>query len=697
MQATRTLEMDKKQKRPYKRSFAKRLTWRIMLTLLLVMGITSVLIFQAAMATIDAESEIFCGRLVNDKSKDVRHILSDIFVASTNTIPIIEENLDKPDKLYGIMERIVRLNPLIHSCGISFSEKYYPQKGRLFCPYAIQRDNVTIEKMNLNDSIHDYLQSPWFTEGLKAEKGYWAEPFFDGSDMSEPLVSFLAPIHDSNGKNIAVFGADLSLNDLEDELIGVKRQQEKIEEKELKRSYTGNDGEADNKPTNKLTNIEVEDFEYAIYYFIIDSAGTYIMHPDMKRIIRENYFTYAKQAPDTLATLLGQEMAKGRKGSINDIADAKELTIENVKVHAFFHPIKNTNWSICLVVPSLFINLIGYILGGILLFLIGLGLTVVFFVGRHSIKRTVKPLKQLAYSADEVAEGNFKTPLPALNSHDEIHLLRDSFEQMQSSLTNYVEKLKATTAQKASMESELKIAHDIQMSMLPKVFPPYPERNDIDIYGRLTPAKAVGGDLFDFYIRDEKLFFCIGDVSGKGVPASLFMAVTHSLFRNVSAHLSEPHRIVSALNSSIDQGNELDMFVTLFVGVLDLQTGLLSYSNAGHNAPLLIDQDIHILPCNPNLPIGIIDEWDYTPQQVMLQPQTTIFLYTDGLNEAEDNTHAQFGDDRIVQIAKQQLSKHQLQPKILIDSMTKAVHDFVGDAEQSDDMTMLTIQYNKAQ
>ncbi len=689
--------MDKKHNKHYKRSFAKRLTWRIMLTLLLVMGITSVLVFQAAMVTIDAESEIFCNRLVKDKSKDVSHILSDIFVAATNTIPIIEEDLSKPDNLYGIMERIVRLNPLIHSCGISFSENYYPKKGRLFCPYAIQRNNVTIEQMNLNDSIHDYLQATWFTEGLKADKGYWAKPFFDGSDLDKPLVSFLAPIHNNKGQNIAVLGADLSLNDLEDELIGAKRQQEKIEEKVLKKDLVGKDDKPRRKRINKVKNFDVDDLEYATYYFIIDNDGTYIMHPDMNRVIKENYFTYAKQAPDTLATLLGEEMTKGRKGSINDISDESELTIENVKVHAFFHPIKKTNWSICLVVPSLFINLIGYILGGILLFFIGLGLIVVFFVGRHFIKRTVKPLKQLAYSADEVAEGHFDTPLPTLKSYDEIHLLRDSFEQMQKSLTNYVEELKATTAQKASIDSELKIAHDIQMSMLPKVFPPFPERNDIDIFGRLTPAKAVGGDLFDFYIRDEKLFFCVGDVSGKGVPASLFMAVTHSLFRNVSAHVSEPHRIVRALNSSIDQGNELDMFVTLFVGVLDLQTGLLSYCNAGHNAPLFIDQDIHLLPCDPNLPIGIIDEWDYTLQQVKFQPQTTLFLYTDGLNEAEDNTHAQFGDDRISQIAKQQLSKHQLQPKVFVESMTKAVHDFVGDAEQSDDMTMLTIQYTKAQ
>lgn len=141
---------------------------------------------------------------------------------------------------------------------------------------------------------------------------------------------------------------------------------------------------------------------------------------------------------------------------------------------------------------------------------------------------------------------------------------------MQHSLTHYVEELKETTASKAAIENELKIAHDIQMSMLPKTFPPYPERDDIDIFGTLKPAKDVGGDLFDFYIRDEKLIFCIGDVSGKGVPASLVMAMTRSLFRNISSHVTEPHLIVKALNDTMADDNDTNMFVTLFLGVLDL-------------------------------------------------------------------------------------------------------------------------------
>jgi sigma-B regulation protein RsbU (phosphoserine phosphatase) len=264
---------------------------------------------------------------------------------------------------------------------------------------------------------------------------------------------------------------------------------------------------------------------------------------------------------------------------------------------------------------------------------------------------------------------------------------------MQHSLSEYVDELKKTTASKAAIENELRVAHDIQMSMLPKTFPPYPERNDIDIYGTLTPAKDVGGDLFDFYIRDEKLFFCIGDVSGKGVPASLVMAVTRTLFRNVSAHVSKPDMIVSAINNALAEGNATSMFVTLFIGILDLQTGGLNYCNAGHNSPLIIGRNVSLLPCDPNLPIGIESVWQFSCQNTILEPQSSIFLYTDGLNEAENINHAQFGDQRIMDVAESLAATETAAPTTIVNMMGKAVHSFVGDAEQSDDLTMLSIKY----
>jgi sigma-B regulation protein RsbU (phosphoserine phosphatase) len=207
----------------------------------------------------------------------------------------------------------------------------------------------------------------------------------------------------------------------------------------------------------------------------------------------------------------------------------------------------------------------------------------------------------------------------------------------------------------------------------------------------LTPAKSVGGDLYDFMLRDDELFFCIGDVSGKGVPASLVMAVSRTLFRNVAAHVDKPHLIMEAMNDSICDGNDSCMFVTLFIGVLDLKTGHLRYCNAGHNPPYLQNK---LLTSDANFPVGAIPGWEFIEEEVDIAPGETLFLYTDGLTEAEDASHKEFGDLRVQKMIVSSLAANDT-PKQMIDNMTAAVRQFVGETEQSDDLTMLAIRYEK--
>lgn len=257
-------------------------------------------------------------------------------------------------------------------------------------------------------------------------------------------------------------------------------------------------------------------------------------------------------------------------------------------------------------------------------------------------------------------------------------------------------RLEQINSEKKRIQNELSVARAIQMSMLPKSFPPYPDCDSITIYGQQTPAKAVGGDLYDFYIRGNKLFFCIGDVSGKGVPASLVMAVTKSLFRTISAHVSEPDNIVSQLSDSIADDNDMNMFVTLFVGVIDMCTGNMRYCNAGHDAPLLISEDgkhLGLLPVDSNIPAGVMRDWHFTRQETLIDNGTTIFLYTDGLTEAENFEHKQFGEQRLHDTAKAACIDGKPSPVTIIEQMTEAVHKFVGEAEQSDDLTMMAVQY----
>ena len=647
----------KKQIKGYPKSFAKRLTWRIMLRMIIIMGIPMVVVFWLIFGMVTMGSVAISERILKGEREEVRRITSDIYVASTNTAPIIEENIQNPDKVRDIINRMLKINPYMRSCGIYFVEGYYPQKGRLYAPYASRRDSIVKESQDASDQGNDYVKDQWFKDAIASKQGYWAKPFHDNDSAKTPLVSYLLPIRDKRDSTVAVMGVDLSL----------AWMNEKIQ------FFT---------PT---TNDTAEwKAEQKFYYYITDSTGTYVVHPDTKRMANEKIQHFRKKIEDEDID----------SATIND-SKGEHFILDDEKVIVCSQEVKYTGWTIAFVLPELIIDIIGYIIAGLCVFFLVLGLLVVYFFGRRSIKKVVKPLQQLAMTADEVAKGNFTTALPEVNTHDEIHQLRDSFEQMQLSLAQYVDDLRTATAQKAAIMNEMKVAHDIQMSMLPKTFPPYPERTDLDIFGTLTPAKGVGGDLFDFYIRDEQLFFCIGDVSGKGVPASLFMAVTRSLFRNISQHVSQPAHIVNALNQAQSEGNDTNMFVTLFVGALDLKTGTLRYCNAGHDAPLLMNGGVTLLPCDCNLPIGVIADFNFEQQEITLEQTTTIFLFTDGLNEAENIDHAQFGDERIMEIATSLTTDHLLQPTHVIRHMTDAVHTFVGTAEQSDDLTMLAIQYKK--
>ena len=269
-----------------------------------------------------------------------------------------------------------------------------------------------------------------------------------------------------------------------------------------------------------------------------------------------------------------------------------------------------------------------------------------------------------------------------------IYLYRRQWQMRK--LKQAYDQLEEVTTQKERIESELRIARTIQLSMVPSVFPIRP---DIDIYGCMTPAKTVGGDLYDFFVHDNQLFFCIGDVSGKGVPAALLMTVTKSLFRAFSSNESMPDKIVSRMNDNLSENNKERMFVTLFVGILDLTSGLLRYCNGGHEAPVIIDKEAHLLPINHIFPVGAVPATPYKMQETVIEPQTTILLYTDGLNEALNADKEKFGKERILNETNRAIQAGQLSPKALIEQLTLSVHQFVGDTEQSDDLTMLAINY----
>ena len=366
---------------------------------------------------------------------------------------------------------------------------------------------------------------------------------------------------------------------------------------------------------------------------LVSRAGQIMVCPVESLVMRRTMqeWAAASQEADALGTL-NNAILSGQAGNTS-------LKYKGKVHYVFFDPIETTGWAMSIVVPEDEIYAGLQRLGTLVLFLQLLGLALLVLVLWHTIK-----------------------------SQRDMNLME---------------------AKKNRIEGELQIASDIQMSMIPKSFPPYPARGEVDMFANVLPAKEVGGDFYDFYIRENRLFFCIGDVSGKGVPASLVMAVTRSLFRTVSAHEMSPQRIVTAMNNSMADMNESNMFVTLFCGVLDLGSGHLRYCNAGHNAPVLVGEGRpRFLHVNPNLPLGVMPDMTFEEQEVDLPTGTGIFTYTDGLNEAENPEHELFGNERLLAALKYGLDSHKQ-----LAVIRERIAEFVADAPQSDDLTMLYIRY----
>ena len=592
-------------------------------------------------------------QILNNTSLRVDSILNRVEVASAMTKWLVLRHPEEPDSMYVYSRSMLLNNPDFYNCSIAFEPYYFKEKSRYFSAYT-KHVGDSLRTIQGGSESYQYFFMDWYLMPMLLNKPCWTEPYMDydvATNTSEMLTSYSQTITNRQGAVIGVINTSLSLNWLSQTISSIK-------------PYPNS------------------------YSIMIGRGGTYFVHPDSTKISRQTIFTSAMEEPDTALVALGHAMQRGEEGM-------KCMHIYGEDSYVFYKPLGQTGCSMAIVCPE------SDIFGGFdrlrnsvrTIVLVGLLLMLFFFI--RIITRELRPLHRLAKGAETIASGNFDTKLPELKREDEIGQLSNSFDNMQQSLVKYIEELKDTTAEKASIERDLRIASSIQMGMLPENFPTKAEREDVQLYASLTPAKEVGGDLFDFYFRGNKLFFCIGDVSGKGVPASLFMAVTRSVFRTVSAHESKPDRIMSTINTTIADMNKTHMFVTLFVGVLDLSTGMLHYCNAGHDAPLLVGAGVGELPCDPNIPVGFMPSWEYSLQEALIYEDTTIFLFTDGLTEAMNADHELFRMERVIDVATKVLSMKEQEPHHFIEHMTNAVHEFVGDAEQSDDLTMMAIQYSR--
>lgn len=579
-------------------------TWRklqtrggvlVLLTAAILMEVGSAVQYYFARNGIRNEVRQRAASELQVKNLEIQQMVTRVETAVGNLHWALEESIVNPDSVYPILRHIMEKNPDLTGCAIAFLPDYYPSKGYWYEPYVF-RNNDTLENKQIGSADHNYLEAPWFTDGLVNPDGLWTEPYID-SDGSEGMVcTYTLPLCDASGRTVAVFGADVSLDWLGD----------LFEQKADVQTY------------------------------LFSHAGRVMVCPDSTLVMRITLEETARLHQDTMAAHLNEAVQGGKQGSTN-------VKYNGEKYYIHYSPVGgNTGWSMALFFPDKEIYKGLHRVSQLLLISMFLGLLLLAFI----MWRTFRGIRKLG----------------------------------------------EVNAEKERIGSELKIARDIQQGMLPKTFPPYPDCDEVAMYGSLVPAKEVGGDLYDFQILNGHLLFCVGDVSGKGVPASLMMAVTRSLFRTVCARTTNPEEIMNQMNTAMFEMNENSIFVTFFIGNLDLKTGMLSYSNAAHCPPVLVNQTLSTLQMDSNIPLGVM-EWTYTRQETHVGLDSTIFLYTDGLTEAENTTHDQFGEERMLAELKKMADAT---PRNLIDHISEVIQDFESGTEQSDDLTMLAIRYTKA-
>lgn len=577
-------------------------------------------------------------------------VLNSVELALENTAWLVPYRKDLPEFMYGLTRKFVENNPFIYSCAIGFEPYYYENKGEFFLPFSY-REGDTIVTTQIGGKEYDYHYLDWYQLPKLLGKPCWNEPYYDYTGRK--MMTYSIPLYDENGEFYAVIEADITLDWLTDIVNAVNP---------YPNSYT----------------------------IMISRNASFIVHPNENFILNETLFstTYGKEVSESMRTLQ-DDMINMRKGMA--MMSKEEVSFKDCYV--FYSPIETTNWSVAIVCPEDEVLSDVKIVRNNLIINTLIALVIMIIFCYINIRRIVDPISDFSVFTKEISNGDFSAPLPDIKTRGELKVLYESFDHMKESLINYIDELKFTTINQERMESELRIASAIQMEMLPCVFPPFPNRNDVDLFAKMIPAKEVGGDLYDCFIKEEKLYFIIGDVSGKGVPAALIMTVICSLFRTLAPHAKESDKIIGMLNKTMSTSNDMAMFCTMFVGVLDLKTAVLDYCNAGHNTPYIINENgVVPMEIETNISVGLFEDFEFVSQTYSFVDDSYLFLYTDGVTEAENADKELYNEQRMVEHL---IKADKTTAMTIINDVLADVAKHSGDTLQSDDITMLCVNYKK--
>ncbi len=608
--------------------------------------------YRVSRELIERHAEENAGNIALAAAGRVQTVLGRVETLGRTTARFVETgNLDH-DALERLLRDMVGGNGEAYGMGVSFAPFALDPGRRLNAPYVYRKGGAHEGLATLSlDEAYDYTQQEWYTAAEAARAPVWSEPYFDKGAGNALMTTYSVPIYRGDGpaqRLFAIVTVDVALDWLERIV----------------------------SPLRVFQNG---------YGFLLSHRGTFLTHPLPALVMKQTIFDVATARGDQNLMGIGRRMVAGERGFVlhRSVLTGKDGFV-------FFMPLEPTRWSIGIVCPEdeLFADV--YRLNKVMFTLGFAGFAILLGVIVLIAGSITRPLRTLAEAASNIGLGQLDRGVPVITSRDEVGDLAGVLTQMVASLRQYVKNLTETTAAKERIESELKIAHDIQLGSLPTSFPTRPE---LELHAVLTPAREVGGDLYDFFWSGERtLCFAVGDVSDKGVAAALFMATTKTLHKIVALANDDPSEVMAETNRTLAAENRADMFVTLFSARLDVETGEVRYCNAGHNPPLRLapDGQVSALGAATGPAAGIFEDARYGEERLLLAPGEALVLFTDGVTEARDPAGAMYGDDRLEALVGRGVG---LSAQALTTAIEHDVVSFAAGAAPADDVTILVLRY----
>lgn len=507
---------------------------------------------------------------------------------------------------------------------------------------------------------YNFFESSWYTQAKEAETLIFTDTYLDGYGRGE-TISCAAPFYDAADNFAGVVSMDVLISDINDSVIAM-------------------------------------DHVNGAYAFLLDTNGKVIAAPEAFR--------------DTVGNNIVTDDNARLHGIADQILSGKSGIAATDQAYYAYAPIEGIDWILGVYFPTSVItektdditavisentsdtaqSIQNSILLAITIFVAGFIIIVigVYFISKVFADRVVQPLQILQKDVQMISEGNLEHRAKIIQD-DEIGELANAFNNMSASLQEYIKNLSSVMAEKERIGAELNVATQIQADMLPSIFPAFPEREEFDIYATMQPAKEVGGDFYDFFlIDDDHLAVVIADVSGKGVPAALFMVIAKTLLKNRAQMGDSPAKVLEVVNNQLCENNKAEMFVTVWFGVMQISTGKIVAANAGHEKPIIrkADGEFEIFKDKHGFVMGGMEGMKYKEYEFEIEKGGCLFVYTDGVPEATSSDSELFGMERLVQVLNEE--KDAPLPDIL-KSVKGSIDKFVKDAPQFDDITMLAL------